>query len=140
MVGFSHSVWRQAEQIHLLFPGALCLFRPERGQTHVFERMAGPDLQNKETRSTAHGMFWSHHISHAAFGQLAGGKGRATISESLYPGEAASQVAGTWLRRHIVTHSSLGLPGTSRHFQASSCLRAGGRNLLTSTHQPCGFK
>lgn len=44
MVAFSHSVWRQAEQIHLLLPAPSCLFRPERGQAQVFERMTGPDL------------------------------------------------------------------------------------------------
>lgn len=44
MVAFSHSVWSQAEQIHLLLPDPSCLFRPERGQAQVFERMTGPDL------------------------------------------------------------------------------------------------
>lgn len=95
-VAFGHLVWRQAEQIHLLLSGPLCLFRPERGWTQVFERMTGPDLRNRETRSTEPGMFSSHHVRHTTFHQLAGGMDRASTSESPYPGVAASQMASTW--------------------------------------------
>lgn len=74
MVIFSHSVWREAEQIHLLLPGPSSLFRPERGRSQVFERTAGPDLWKEKPGRQVLEYFALAHVLHAAFGWLAGGK------------------------------------------------------------------
>ena len=109
VVVFSHSIRREAEQIRLLLPGPSCLYRLERVQSQVFERMAGPGLWKEKPGRQPLEYFVLAHISHAV-GWLAGGKGQNShlrISlplESCIPGgRYPAQMVLAWVLSHCHT-------------------------------------
>lgn len=130
----SHSIWRLAEQVHQLLSDLSCLFRPEKGQVQVFERMTGPDLQNKEMMSAIPGMFYSS-TPYSASCQLPG-EGQTVTCNLPCAGGAVPQMTRAWLCQ---TWSRFCAPGrllsTGLQMQASSLLKCcGGKKSESNIH------
>lgn len=109
VVAFSHSVWSQAEQVHLLLPCPPCLFRPQRIRPRC--------LKEWQVLTSGNHIFstWNIH-QHPSSSFDSKCRGRYTLSDSPYPGGCipGGRCPGLcpWLTYH---HTVSWLSGTPKY-------------------------